>query len=186
MDYKTEPISRKELRLIARWARSVFKCKNKLRFDVIGALEKITGLTDGKVTTEIVEDDDTSIITNPRVPASCIPDFKGGYRIVVRESVYDGAYRGIGGYRAHIVHEMSHAILCLFGFTPILERSFENYEIQPIYTSMEWQAKALAGEILVPYEETIGMSERQIRFYCKVSSNLAKHRLSLDRRKEDT
>lgn len=182
MDYKTKPISRNDLRAIARWAWSFFECKNKLRFDVIGAFEKITELTGGKVTTEIVEDDDTFIIADTKVPAACSPDFEGGYHIAVRESVYDGACKGVGGYRAHIVHEMSHAILCLFGFTPVLERSFGNYEIQPIYTSMEWQAKALAGEILVPYEKTIGMSEKQIRFYCKVSSDLAKHRLSLDKK----
>ena len=185
MDYITKPISRKDLRLLAQWARSVFKCKNKLRFDAVGAFEKITERTGGKVTTEIVEDNDTSIIADTKVPAACIPDFEGGYHIVIRERVYDGACKGIGGYRAHIVHEMSHAILCLFGFTPILERSFGNNKIQPLYRSMEWQAKALTGEILVPYEETIGMSERQIRFYCKVSANLAKHRLSLDGKKED-
>jgi hypothetical protein len=67
-----------------------------------------------------------------------------------------------------------------FGFTPILDRAFNNNEIEPRYLSMEWQAKALAGEILVPYEETIGMSKKKIRCLCKVSDSLAKYRIFLD------
>ncbi|MBO5578776.1 MAG: hypothetical protein J5955_06735 [Bacilli bacterium] len=179
MDYKTKPISRKDLRAIARWFRHQFKCKNKFRFDVINAFERIHQLFP-QITTEVVESESTDVITNLNVPAACNPDMNGGYHIAVREHVYEGACRGIGGYRAHILHEMCHAILCLLGFTPILDRAFNNNEIEPCYLSMEWQAKALAGEILVPYEETIGMSKKKIRFLCKVSDPLAKYRIFLD------
>ena len=182
MDYETRPIGRKDLRSIAKWVRGIFKTKNKLRFNAINAFETIPQIFEGMVTTEIIEDNDTTLISDLDVPGSCIPNFEGGYHIVIRERVYDGACRGIGGYRDHIVHEISHAILCVLGFTPILERSFKNNEIKPLYKSMEWQAKALTGEILVPYEETKGMTERQIKHYCKVSRDLAKHRLSLDRK----
>ena len=41
MDYKTKPTSREELRGIARFVRKLFKCKNKYRFDVMDAFEKI-------------------------------------------------------------------------------------------------------------------------------------------------
>lgn len=183
MDYKTKPIGRDEIRAIATWLRSFFESKNKLRFDVIRAFEMLPLKFEGKIVTEIIEDDDISIIDDLNVPSVCIPDFCGKYHIVIREQVYDGAVKGIGGYRSHIVHEMSHAVLCILGFTPVLERSFKNNEIYPSYVSMEWQAKALAGEILVPYEKTIGMTERQIMYYCKVSKSLARHRLSLDKNK---
>lgn len=179
MDYKTKPISRDELRTIARWFRHQFKCKNKFRFDVIDAFEKIHSLFP-QITTEIVEDDSIDVITELDVPAVCNPDMNGNYHIAVRETIYEGACNGVGGYRAHILHEMCHAILCLLGFVPQLDRSFSNNEIKPCYISMEWQAKALAGEILVPYKETLGMSEKKIRYLCKVSSQLAKHRISLD------
>ena len=179
MDYKTKPIGRKELRAIARWFRHQFKCKNKYRFDVINAFELIHEKFP-EITTEVVEDNSTDVITNLNVPAACNPDMKGNYHIAVRESIYIGACNGIGGYRAHILHEMCHAILCLLGFTPILDRTFNNNEIEPRYLSMEWQAKALAGEILVPYEETAGMSIKRIKFFCKVSEPLAKYRIELD------
>lgn len=178
MDYKTKPIGRKDLRAISRWFRYQFKCKNKYRFDVIDAFEKIHSKFP-QITTQIIDTDSTDIISDLDVPGTCLPDLKGNYHIVIRENIYLGACNGIGGYRAHVLHEMCHAVLCLFGFTPNLERTFRNNEIEPRYISMEWQAKALAGEILVPYEETIGMSERKIRFLCKVSQSLAKNRIYL-------
>ncbi len=177
MDYKTKPIDRKELRAIAKWVRSAFRSKNKLRFDVVKAFEKINSIF-FQITTEIITDYAVDIISDLNVPAACIPDMKGNYHIVVRESIYDGACQGIGGYRAHILHEMSHAILCLLGYVPTLNREFKNNEIKPCYESMEWQAKALTGEILIPYEHTIGMSEKKIVAYCQVSKASAQYRIN--------
>ena len=161
MDYKTKPISRKDLRAIARWFRHQFKCKNKYRFNVVDAFERIHSLFP-QITTEIVEDDSTDVITDLNVPAACIPDMKGNYHIAVREDIYTGACNGVGGFRAHILHEMCHAILCLLGFTPILDRAFNNNEIEPRYISMEWQAKALCGEVMIPYEKCKGHTLEQI------------------------
>ena len=79
---------------------------------------------------------------------------------------------------------MCHAVLIMMGFRPIMGRAFSNNQIEPC-RSMEWQAKALAGEILVPYEETKGMSLRQIKFYCKVSQACAEKRLRLDEEKKE-
>ena len=45
---------------------------------------------------------------------------------------------------------------------------------------MEWQAKALCGEILIPYEETKGLSKNKIISYCKVSEECAIMRLKLN------
>ena len=170
MDYKTKPTSREELRGIARFVRKLFKCKNKYRFDVMDAFEKIPSVIPA-VTCLVVEDDEIE----GDIPARCVPDFEGHYTIEVKSSIYDGAAEGIGGYRAHILHEICHAILCLLGFTPILDRAFKNNELKP-FESMGWQAKALCGEIMMPYEETEGMTVRQIMNYCKVSAEAAQLR----------
>lgn len=167
MDYKTKPTSREELRGIARFIRKLFKCKNKYRFDVMDAFERIPSVIPA-VTCLVVEDDEIE----GDIPARCVPDFEGHYTIEVKSSIYDGAAEGIGGYRAHILHEICHAILCLLGFTPILDRAFKNNELKP-FESMEWQAKALCGEILMPYEETEGLYVRQIRHLCQVSRESA-------------
>ena len=178
MDYKTYSTSREELRRIARFVRKLFKCKNKYRFDVMKAFEMAPSIIP-EITCLVVEDDDIA----GDVPARCIPDFEGGYTIEVKASVYDGAAEGIGGYRAHILHEICHVILCLLGFTPILDRTYKNNELKP-YESMEWQAKALCGEILMPYEETEGLSVKKIRHYCQVSRESAELRYNNYRKRE--
>lgn len=170
MDYKTKPTSREELRNIARFVRELFKCKNKYRFDVMDAFERTPSVIPA-VTCLVVEDYEIE----GDVPARCIPDFEGHYTIEVKSSIYDGATEGIGGYRAHILHEICHAVLCLLGFTPILDRAFKNNELKP-FESMEWQAKALCGEILMPYEETEGLSVGQIQHLCQVSRESAELR----------
>lgn len=178
MDYKTKPISRDQLRVIAMAVRQAFGCKNKLRFNVIDAFERASDIFPFLVTT-VVEDDELP----PDIPARCTPDFNGNYTIEVKNSIYEGAVAGVGGYRGHILHEICHGILCFLGFTPILERSFHNNELNA-FESMEWQAKALCGEILVPYKETAGMSIRQIQNYCKVSYDCASLRVNEFRKKK--
>lgn len=61
------------------------------------------------------------------------------------------------------------------GFTPIFNRQFKNRVIKP-YESMEWQAKALAGEIMMPYEDTANMSVKDIMNIYGVSKGFAKTR----------
>lgn len=172
MDYKTHPISREELRSVAKALRQIFKCKNKFRFDVIDAFER-TPVLFPQVTCIVVEDEE---IEN-NIPARCTPDMNGHYLIEVKNSVYEGAVTGKGGYRAHILHEICHAFLCILGFTPILDRAFRNRELRP-FESMEWQAKALCGEVMIPYEETAGLSIRRIMGYCKVSYDSAELRFN--------
>lgn len=170
MDYKTKPTSREELRRIARCVRKLFKCNNKFRFNVMTAFEKMP-VVFPTVTCAVVEDDEIE----GDVLARCIPDFEGNYTIEVKSSVYEGAVDGIGGYRAHILHEICHAVLCILGFTPVLDRAFKNKELRP-FESMEWQAKALCGEIMMPYEETKGLSIRKIQHLCQVSRDSAELR----------
>lgn len=170
MDYKTKPTSREELRSIARCVRKLFKCNNKFRFNVMTTFEKMPVIFPS-VTCTVVEDDEIE----GDVPARCIPDFESHYTIEVKSSIYEGAAAGVGGYRAHILHEICHAILCMLGFTPILGRAFKNKELKP-FESMEWQAKALCGEIMMPYEKTEGLSVKQIQHLCQVSRESAELR----------
>lgn len=171
MDYKTYPISRKDLREIAVVLRKVFGCKNKYKFNVVDAFEKVHSLFPN-IYTEVVEDEELECNN----PARCLPDFANNeYLIQVKNSVYEGACAKVGGYRAHILHEICHAVLCILGFVPIMDRQFKNNEIK-CFESMEWQAKALCGEILMPYEETKNLSINEIVRYCNVSLESAEKR----------
>lgn len=83
MDYLTSPITRSEIRTIAKGIRVLFKCKNKYRFDVVGAFESLPKMFPN-VCCEVIEDDDFSEIAKG-VPSACIPGFDGSYRILVRK-----------------------------------------------------------------------------------------------------
>ena len=100
----------------------------------------------------------------------------GGYTIEIKQSVYDGAvYQNIGAFLGFICHEICHVFLFEIGFVPVYEYSF-NENTLPAYCSVEWQAKALCGEILMPYEETQVLSITEIMRLCKVSRDSAEKR----------
>ncbi len=149
MDYMTKPTSRAFLRSLAPVVRKLFDAPERGPFPVLEALEKVPDIFEGSSFC-IVDDDDMPRTT----PARCTPNDDGGFMIEIKESVYKGAYYDrIGAYRGFICHEICHLFLFSIGFTPIYERSFNNNEI-PAYCSVEWQTKALCGEVMMPYEET--------------------------------
>lgn len=75
-----------------------------------------------------------------------------------------------------IAHEFAHFItLCVCGFR--LARSFDDVPI-PTYCDPEWQAKCLAGELMVDSDLVKGMSAIEISVACGVSLPAAKMQLS--------
>ncbi len=175
MDYRTRKTSREEIRRYSNQIRKKFHCRNKYYFDVIKAFEMMPILFPN-VAVEIVEDDDIDLVG---VPSTTIPDMSGHYTIKVKESVYDRAYTGKnGGCRMHIMHEMCHVFLFELGYFPFVDRAYKNLELEPC-ESAEWQAKALAGEVMIPYESTCNMTSQSIVKKCKVSTEAANKRIKL-------
>ena len=170
MDYITVPASRNDMRIIAKFIRYVFKVKENEKFPVITALELLPQRIKGTVY-EIVNDKNLPA----NIPACCYPDENGNFTIEIKDSIYRGAYeKHIGAYRGHICHEICHVFLYKLGFTPIFNRQF-NGNI-PAYRSVEWQAKALCGEVMMPYEATSEMSEQDIINNFGVSKGFANAR----------
>lgn len=175
MDFLTKPTKREYLRALAKAFKKILGYTDLYYMDVIDLLEKMPILFQN-VFVEIVPQSDPDV---SKVPGTVIPK-NGDYIIKIRESIYDGAYyRCIGGYRMHIMHEICHVLLFMLGHQPKYDRAFKNESLNP-YESIEWQAKALAGEFLIPYEETKGISVKQIMEVCKVSKQAAQFRVNLD------
>ena len=175
MDFKTKPASREDIRGIAKIVRKIFEdciSEDGLYVDAIKCLELVHEKFKevSNITVEICEDEELG-----NNPGRCTPDFEGNYHIQIKESVYERATNGSGGDRMHIMHEISHPIMCIFGYTPILNREFLNKELKA-FESMEWQAKALAGEIMMDYDKTRGMSVLKLQSYCGVSLDAARYR----------
>ena len=111
--------------------------------------------------------------------AQCSLNEYGGLTIESKESVYQGAYeKHVGALLGFICHEIAHVFLFFIGFTPIYERSFADNEL-PAYCSVEWQAKALCAEIMIPFEESKGMTAKQIEERYLVSKAFAQKRRQL-------
>ena len=175
MDYKTKPTSRKDLRQYSTYFRKLFDVPLTGAFPVLNALEKLPDVFDNSNYT-VVEDKKLS----PRTMAQCSPNDLGGFTIEIKESVYKGAYdKKIGAYLGFICHEIAHIFLFHIGFSPIYARSFADNEL-PAYCSVEWQAKALCAEIMIPYEESHGMNIEEIQEKYHVSMAFAKKRIELE------
>lgn len=168
MDYITKPVSRKHLREYAKFFRKLFDVPEEGPFPVLEALEKLPDVFEGS-TYRVVEDDEMP----KKIVARCIKNEEKGFVIEIKKTVYDGAMDRIGAYCGFILHELSHIFMYEIGYTPILQRSFEE---TPLYCSVEWQVKALTGEIAMPYEETKGMTVPEIIKKYNVSKGFAKKR----------
>ena len=174
MDYKTKGTSRHDLRYYSQILRKVFGVPQTSPFPVLEALDKISDVF-SDCGYEVVSDDKFSLQTLAR----CVPNSQGGFTIEIKETVYNGAYeKKIGAFLGFICHEICHVFLFKIGFVPIFERSFANNEL-PAYCSIEWQAKALCGEVMIPFEESKGMSVSAIRNKYHVSMAFAKKRKEL-------
>ena len=169
MDYVTKPVSRKDLRRFAIYFKKIFSIQGIKQVPVLDMLEKLPDVFEGS-TYRIVDNDK---MPKKRV-ACCRKKRDKGFVIEIKQYVYDGARRGIGTYCGFILHEIVHIFMYQIGYRPILERSFS--DDVPLYCSVEWQVKALTGEIAMPYEETKHMTVNEIMSTYNVSKSFAKKR----------
>ncbi len=173
MDYEIRPTNRKELRIYASFFRSIGGYSAEEAIDPIVLLDKLPDMDGFKdVRYEVVYND----VLKGNVPAQCIPS-DDGYLIQIKESVYQGAYeRKVGGHRMHIMHEIMHSYLDKLGYHPIYTRQLSD-DIPP-FRRLEWAVMAIAGEVMMPYEATKGMTENELIKIYGVSASAAKKRLT--------
>lgn len=158
-----EPKSRQEICELAHDLRSQLHLDDVMYIPIVSILERLEIIVP-KYDYEIVEDSffsknihgDTDIIKR------CIR---------IKESVYNGAFKGNGRDRMTIAHEIAHFVmLCHYGFK--LQRSFGEYK-RPAYRSPEWQAKCFAGEFMIDNRLMANDSPQKIASACGVSMEAA-------------
>lgn len=160
MDYEARVgLSRLQIRKLANLIRIIFKI-HTLKFPILIILN-ILEKKYGDVLYVAIEPDDW-FEKNVMAFLEIEEDM---YCIHIRESVYVGAVNGKGDCLGFINHEICHFILIhIFGIgpaniNPIYSRSVRAI---PEYKSMEWQAKALCGELMIPYERCKKLTFKQI------------------------
>ena len=169
MNYIAEPLKRANLRTLAKLVRKIFQVEDRMYVPVITILEHVMLLLFPNFSYEYV-------------PKEVFPDKKHAetdivnHIIRIREDVYYGAANGNGRDRMTIMHEIAHYILlviCGVNF----ERNFENADVIT-YKDPEWQAKALAGEIMCPHDMIQSLSAYEVAQKCGVSLSAAKYNLN--------
>lgn len=161
---------RKDLRNYATGIRKKLHLENVLRFPAVEFLESLPALIgDNSLYYDCVNDS-----------AWDVPDVHAYYDleencIRIKESVYIGAARHNNGRdRMTVTHECCHVLLLRHsGLT--LTRNFTGNV--PAYRDPEWQAKCLAGELMVPAPLVRNMSPSDIATECGVSLQAARYQL---------
>jgi Zn-dependent peptidase ImmA (M78 family) len=164
MNYIAEPMKRVELRTIARFIREKAGYKHKLHFPIMLFLEHHMPLLFKGFHYEIVP----KSYFPPAIHAETDVE---NHVIRIREDVYLGAINEEGRDRMTIAHEIAHYILIVVNGIK-LYRTFSNAPLEA-FRDPEWQAKALAGEIMCPYDLVRNMPAYQIQEKCGVSEQAA-------------
>lgn len=170
MQYISDPLSRQDLREYAFKIRKQLGYADRLDFPVMKFLE---------VFHELIGDPDFHFFTveENELP----PEIHAQYNvndnsIAIKESVYNGAISGCGRDRMTIMHELAHALIVKHCGVR-LNRSFGNERV-PAFQDPEWQAKCLAGEIMVPAHLVADMDVFDVAESCGVSLSAAEYQLS--------
>ncbi len=172
MDYETKATSRKELRLFAKLFRSICGFDENEPINPLLLLDRLRDLEGfSDVRYEIVYGNELP----GTVPAQCVKE-NNEYVIQIKDTVFLSAEKGVGGSRMHIIHEIMHPFADKIRFKPIFSRNVTKET--PCYRRLEWIVKALAGEVMMPYEATKGMSVKELMMEYGVSEPAAKKRIS--------
>jgi len=173
MEYIAEPVSRDNLRDLAFYLRKLLGLQDTLYFPVMPFLEHVMP--------SIYDGFHYEIVPEEYFPEERHAEIDIAKHIIrIREDVYEGAANGRGQHRMTVMHEIAHYILLVqcgvklgrtFGETPVKR-----------YQDPEWQAKALAGEIMCPADKISTLSVEQVMEQCGVSRNAAELNLKINRR----
>lgn len=168
MNYIAKPMSRKDIRGIARIIRKIQNAENTLYFDIMDFLEHtlpvlIPGFT-------------LSVGTRAEMGECHGLTFPDRNEIKLREDVYEGALQGNGRDRLTAAHELFH----------FLEHSKESIVFArtgsgniTTYTDPEWQANAFGGELLVSYDQARYLTIEEIADKCGVSKRAAMYQYKI-------
>lgn len=172
MKYSCPPLSRKQLRAYAKSIRTSLKVETSFMFPVERFLEAFHLLIgDETFSFQTIADEDWDQPPSRHAYFDLTDNC-----IYIKESVYLGAIDGNGRDRMTIIHECAHVLLLQHSHLT-LARSFDN-EYVPPYCDPEWQAKCLAGELMVPIDLVTGMSASEVSFKCGVSLRAAEYQLN--------
>ena len=165
--FQVKPLSRSDIRNLTLTLRKKLGLQDHPYFPVIEFLEKwMPEVLFPEFNFEYVAESEMGSAEGLTIPEENV--------IRIREDVYMAAMRDEGRARFTIAHEIGHYVMHRHQ-TPCFARA--NVSL-PAYMDSEWQANTWAGELLMPYYLTKGMTIYEIKEKCKVSESAATYQLS--------
>lgn len=159
---EAKPLSRKDIRRMAKKFRKRLGIENVIYVDVLRILEIDMP--------NLFPNFDYEILTEEQlgVHGLTTPDEN---KIYIREDVYNGAARGEGRDRLTIMHEIFHFLFHRKQNIRLVQKGFAREDVnRPItYKDPEWQADAFAGEVLMDSDIIADMNIFEISQKCGVS-----------------
>ncbi len=162
------PLSRSDIRTQAFLIRKTFGYEKQLYFPIIRFVELILPQLVPKFVFDVASEDELGECHGLTYPER--------HLMRIREDVYLRADEGSGRDRATIAHELGHYFL--HQPSHVAHARMEKGVTLPAYKNPEWQAKAFAGELLVPAHLVTGMKIREVAEKCGVSQEAAKIQLA--------
>lgn len=158
---KAKPLSRAKIRQLTVKIREYCELNQNLDFPIMHFLEGIMPYIFDSFELEVVEDNQLDC------EARAYPN---EYKIIIKQSVYDGACNGIPCHRFTVAHEIGHMFLHhdeSISFARGHEGPLKTYE------KPEWQANTFAGELLAPPYIIRELTIEEVVIKCKVSRSVA-------------
>ncbi len=161
MNVAVEPLSRANIRKIAKDLRKVIGCEDIPYFPIVQFIEWVLANPENSMEFEfeLVEPDemqDTYGTTNT-----------GRNIMRIRSDVYDRAVQDSPRDRFTLCHELGHYLLHQPEYV-----SYARGNV-PAYRSPEWQANTFAAELMAPRELIMNMSIEEIMKNCGMSRQAA-------------
>lgn len=169
--YSAPPKSRNQLRMLAKEIRKRFNLNDAIYFPVVKLLDVLTISFKGKFDYLVVEDSE--------LPSNvhALLEFTDAYIVKIKKSVYEGAIRGKGRDRMTIAHEIAHFFLVmLYGVTFPQTKGKKSVKT---FENPEWQAKCLAGEIMINKDLVSDFTAEEVMRQCGVSKDAAVYQLKI-------
>ncbi len=140
--YSAIPRNKQEIRQIAQNIRKTLNIPASKAFPIMSFIEYILKLLDDDFTLDIVSD--------RKLKGAYAKTYPEQHKIVVRETVYNGACNREGFYRIIMAHELGHYILHTNDMI-CLAKSMYNEKMPKEY-NVEWQADIFAYELMMPFD----------------------------------
>ncbi len=163
-NYKAAPISRDNIRWLAKMIRRKTGYEHTLYFPIVEFVELYLP--------QIMPDFELEIIPYEKMKKTCGETKPSEHKIILNEAIYNKAIDGDGFARLTVAHEVGH--LFLHDSDSITLCKLKPGEKLKAFEDPEWQADAFGGELLASSYLIGVMSVDEISEQCGVTPRAAK------------